>query len=148
MTKRRKISPKRKQAFNTGTILMGIGLILFLSSFVISFAGFGSGRMNVGGIMGPSIIGFILIFIGQTMRKVGRNGLAGSGIILDMEQEKQDMEPINRMKGGQINDTLDEIDFKSHFGGGQKEVIKIRCTKCKYLNDEKDKFCGNCGSPI
>jgi hypothetical protein len=142
--KNKKISDNRKQTFQVGTVLMAIGMVLFLSVFLMTFSGGGLGRGN----FGIAFVGVVAVAIGQFMRKVGRKGLAGSGVILDMEKEKKDMEPINRMRGGQINDTLEEVDLKSHLGRSEKQIIKIRCTKCKHLNDEEDKFCGGCGSAI
>ena len=29
-----------------------------------------------------------------------------------------------------------------------KEIIKVRCQNCKALNDENNKFCGQCGKSI
>lgn len=39
--------------------------------------------------------------------------------------------------------------YKSGFGGsGQKEIIKIRCSHCGYLETEDAIFCSKCGKKI
>ena len=66
-----------------------------------------------------------------------------------MEQERKDTEPINRLRGGQIKDTLEEVNLAKHLGRDKGQtVIKVRCPHYRYLNDEVDKFCGNCGKEL
>ena len=53
--------------------------------------------------------GILLMVIGQTIATIGRQGLAGSGVVLDPEQAREDVEPWSRMQGGVVKDTLDEV---------------------------------------
>ena len=41
-----------------------------------------------------------LVVVGQMMRRVAARGLAGSGVLLDPEQAREDLEPYSRMAGG------------------------------------------------
>ena len=50
------------------------------------------------------------------MAVIGRMGLAGSGIELDPEEARRDVEPWSRMTGGVVKDALDEAGIKL---GGQ-----------------------------
>ncbi|MGD9127426.1 MAG: SHOCT domain-containing protein [Planctomycetia bacterium] len=109
--KRRQISPERKALYYAGSILSVIGILLFLSVFV-------TGAMNIGnfdnfeGQMKSSafraIGGMVLIVIGAIVANLGAKGAAGSGIVLDPEKAREDVEPWSRMTGGMIKDGLDE----------------------------------------
>ena len=89
--------------------------------------------------------GFVLMVAGTLLRRVGSQGLAGSGLVLDPEQARQDLEPFSRQTGGMVKDALDEADI--HLGGQTvREVIKVKCRACGHLNDEHAKFCQECGA--
>lgn len=149
---KRDVEPWRKFVFYLGTILTGIGFILFFSTFFrvfFMFSNFSFGDdssiFNPFGGMGVSFIGFFMIFIGQIMRGIGRSGLAGSGILLNPKKEREDLEPFSRSKGGMVSDAYDE--FKSE----NKETlhkVMVRCPHCKTLNDEDAKYCDNCGKEL
>ena len=57
------------------------------------------------------------------------------------------------------NDALDEIELAKKLGKKLDEssspsaapmepVVKVRCRACSTLNDEKAKFCNQCGGPL
>ena len=94
--------------------------------------------------MANGFIGFILIIIGQFVSNIGARGAAGSGLILDPKQAREDLKPYSTQVGGMINDVLDEVDIKSE----SKEVVKVRCQSCKTLNDEDAKYCKKCGATL
>lgn len=145
----RNVSESRKNSYRIGQVFLVIGVLLFLSNFVFFAADFGDFRNFKGKMqrsMGMSIGGMVLIFIGIILMRAGRYGKAGGGFILDPEQERRDKEPLNRSLGGQISDMLDEAGIAGI--GGKKEVIKVRCRHCQSLNDETDKFCGQCGQAL
>jgi hypothetical protein len=107
----RNISPERQGACYFGMILSGIGLLLFLSTFVSFIANFGDftdfhGRSQSG--MMRAFAGMICIGIGQFLMRLGRSGVAGSGLKLDPQDARSDLEPWSRMTGGMLKDTLDE----------------------------------------
>ena len=107
----RNISPERQTTYYFGMILAGIGYILFLSTFVSGCSNFGdfsnfSGRAQ--SEFGMAIAGVVCITAGQGLMRLGRSGAAGSGLKLDPEQARRDLEPWNRMAGGMLRDTLDE----------------------------------------
>jgi ribosomal protein L40E len=136
------ISSGRKTLFYAGRIMMGIGLVLFLSVFVnVAFSD--PLQLVDSNPMGPGIIGFIMIFVGTLISSVGAAGKAGSGMILDPEQAREDLKPFSRQAGGMLNDALQAADLKEHLSA--KEIVKVRCRSCGELNDEDATFCKKCG---
>ncbi len=111
---RRDISPERKGLYYLGMALSGIGILLFLSTFVSFISNFGDftdfhGRSRSG--MMRAFGGIVCIAIGQMMMRLGRSGVAGSGLKLDPQDARRDLEPWSRMTGGMLKDTLDEADL-------------------------------------
>lgn len=152
---KKEISPERKTMYNVGLGLIVVGFILFLSVFVSAFSSmngpdFSVSMSNGEPILksntpnfGVALIGFILIAVGGGMRTVAAKGVAGSGIILDPDQAREDLKPWTQMAGGMLKDALDETDIKG--SSTEKTVVKIKCQNCKALNDEDSKFCKSCG---
>jgi hypothetical protein len=107
----RNISPERQGTYYFGMILTGVGMLLFLSTFVGFIANFGDftdfhGRAQSG--MMRAFGGIVCIGIGQFLMRLGRAGMAGSGLKLDPQEARRDLEPWSRMTGGMLKDTLDE----------------------------------------
>jgi hypothetical protein len=78
----KQIPPERKAMYYLGMALVGIGLLLFLSTFVTFLANFGNfdnftGRARSEGFRAFS--GVVLILIGGFLSNVGANGWAGLG---------------------------------------------------------------------
>ncbi|MFH1716885.1 MAG: hypothetical protein ABIF19_06005 [Planctomycetota bacterium] len=143
----KRISEGRKTAYYTGMVLAVIGAIVFGSVFVSAIGHFGDfsnfesrGRSMAARGFG----GIVLIVVGGIVMAIGARGAAGSGLVLDPEKAREDLEPFTRMAGGMVKDALDEADIK--LGKGEPEkVIVIKCRKCKQLNEEDSKFCQECG---
>lgn len=143
----RHISEERKSAFYLGTGLMVLGGILFLSTFVtfmVHFGDFTNFESNAKSSMIRAFGGLILLIAGSVIRGMGAHGLAGSGVVLDPERARKELEPFSRMKGGMIKDALDEADL--NLGGRSERVVMIKCMSCGKLNEEDSKFCQECGS--
>ena len=145
-----KIPQERKVLYYVGMGMMIVGFILFFSVFFSAASLMNdpfSGRMPS---FGNGITGFILIFIGAMIQKVGAKGAAGSGIILDPEKAREDLKPYNEAMGGMINDVISNVDVLDNMvkKTDENEVIKIRCRNCQSLNDEDSKFCKNCGQSL
>lgn len=135
----RDISDGRKFAYYLG---MGMGLLGFLSFFSVFV------MVAVGGkpTPAPAVFGMGLIIVGAFIHSIGRAGLAGSGVVLDPKQARDDLEPYSRMVGGMVKDGLDEADI--HLAATPEQVVKVRCQACGKLNDETAKFCQECGKKI
>jgi hypothetical protein len=147
----RDVPPERKTLYYAGMGVGVAGLLLFASNFLVVASGFNDPfamRDGMGGFMGRALGGMALIVAGGAMRNVAARGLAGSGLMLDPEQARRDLEPWSRMGGGMIGDALDEIPAPRSSDGGVVEVVRVRCPQCRALNDESDKFCGQCGGRI
>ncbi len=50
--------------------------------------------------------GVVLITIGVLLMNIGAKGWAGSGVVLDPDRARKDVEPWSRMGGGVLNDAL------------------------------------------
>lgn len=150
----RQISDERKTAYYIGSGLMGIGLILFLSTFVTFISHFGDFSNFVGDAksdFGRAFFGMILMMLGGAIRGIGAQGLAGSGTVLDPQRAREDLEPFSRQAGGMLGDALDEagIDLSKKRDEPQiVQVVKLKCQGCAALNDEHAKFCSQCGAPF
>jgi hypothetical protein len=105
----RQISDKRKTAFYLGTGFMILGGILFASTFLtfmIHFGDFSNFESNAKSGMLRALGGMALLLIGGVIRGIGALGAAGSGVVLDPEKARQELEPYSRMAGGMVKDAL------------------------------------------
>lgn len=150
----RHISSERKTAYYLGGAMVAIGFLLFLSVFVTGAMNFGNFNDFDGQVRSSAtraVLGMILMITGGIVRGVGARGAAGSGMLLDPEQARRDLEPFSRQGGGMLRDALDEADID--LGGGRRRyddepLIMIRCRHCSTLNEEDSKFCQECGKPL
>jgi len=146
------IGDGRKLLYYGGMIASGIGLLLFLSVFLTL-------GQNMDPQQGPAMMrsfavravgGMLLMIVGQAVQRMGARGLAGSGVILDPQQARKDVEPWTRMAGGMANDALSEVDLARRLASGPaaEPAVKVRCPGCRALNDETAKFCDQCGASL
>lgn len=145
----RQISEQRKTAYYLGMVLMVIGLLLFMSVFLtvaMSFGNFDNFESMARSFMFRAIGGMALLFIGGTIRGIGARGLAGSGVVLDPEKAREELEPYTRMAGGMVKDVLDEANV--NLGGKPERVVMIKCPSCGKLNEEDSRFCQECGQKM
>lgn len=148
----RDIPPERRALYYAGMAVGVAGLLLFLSNFLVIASGFTADPAPadnpMAGFMGRALGGMALIAAGGAMRNVAARGLAGSGLMLDPERARRELEPWSRMGGGMIADALDEIPAARPPGERVAEVVRVRCPHCRALNDESAKFRGQCGERI
>jgi hypothetical protein len=154
---RRDLSEGRKATYYVGNALSVLGLLLFLSvfvSFAMHFGDFSNFEGNARSGMFRAISGIVLIGAGQAIARMGRSGMAGSGVLLDPQRSRRDLEPWNRAQGGMVADALDEIPAVKNLtqsGGAPPSaapVVKVRCRQCGTLNEEDAKFCKSCGQAL
>lgn len=123
------ISPQRKGVYRAGQIIVVVGVLMFLSTFVSAIANFGNfdnfeGRAKSMGFR--ALGGMVMIMVGTGMMGYGVGGAAGSMLNLDPEQARKDLEPWARMSGGLTKASLDEmgVDIPKIAGalaGGRQE---------------------------
>ncbi|MCP5020646.1 MAG: zinc ribbon domain-containing protein [bacterium] len=145
----KEISGPRQAAYYIGMGIMAIGIITFISVFFNTpdpAQHFGSFKKEADDMSTRAITGMILVGIGAMIQTIGARGLAGSGVILDPKKARGELEPYSRMAGGMAKDALDEADID--LGGKSEQVVMVRCTKCRKLNEEDSKFCQECGEAI
>lgn len=149
---RRQVPQHRRGLYYLGMALTGLGLLLFLSTFVTACSGFGDFTdfdNRAKPQFGTALTGMVLAMIGGVLQGIGRRGLAGAGVLLDPERAREDLEPWSRMTGGMVKDALDEAGVARRVDDTSAQpAIKVRCLGCKALNDEHDRFCGQCGKPL
>ncbi len=144
----RQISEERQAAYYVGMALTVLGVLLFVSVFItgaMHFGDFSNFASDSRSSMFRALAGMALIAIGQVIRGIGARGLAGSGVVLDPERAREELEPYSRMAGGMVKDALDEADV--HLGGKTtvEKVVMVKCPACGKLNEEDSKFCQECG---
>jgi hypothetical protein len=108
---RRQIPEERKTAYYAGLLLMAVGFLLFASVFVTGFLNFGNFSSFEADVRSSGVrasLGMGLMIAGGFLTRIGVRGLAGSGIILDPERAREDVEPWARMAGGVIKDAVEE----------------------------------------
>jgi len=108
---RRDISDGRKTLYYVGMGMSALGILLFFSTFVSAAANFGNfnnfeRRTQSTAMRAVAGMGFMLV--GGVLAGIGRKGLSGSGVVLDPQQAREDVEPWSRMTGGVLKDVLDE----------------------------------------
>lgn len=144
------ISEERKNAYYIGMVLMVIGGLMFFSVFItgaMNFGDFSNFEAHARSSILRAIVGMALFTVGGIIRGIGARGLAGSGIVLDPENARSELEPYSRMAGGMVKDALDEADIELGTIKSEK-VIMIKCRECGKLNEEDSKFCQECGELI
>lgn len=146
------ISEERKALYYGGAVVMGLGFLLFISTFFLVGSGFGPGGPSMGGMAARGIGGMVLMLAGAVMRNVGARGTAGSGLVLDPEKAREDLKPWARTAGGLIQDALTEVRSGDPDGPAEpaaaQTVVKVRCTQCRTLNDVDARFCKGCGAGL
>lgn len=143
----RKISEERKAAYYVGIGLSVLGFLLIFSFFVTIALHFGEFAFDPTSMILRAIFGMAFIIVGGILAGIGSRGLAGSGVILDPDKAKEELEPYSRMAGGMLKDVMDEADIK--VGGSEPEkIIMIKCRSCGKLNNEDAKFCQECGTQM
>ena len=149
---RREITPGRKATYYAGMVVSAVGALSFASTFCIFAANFGNFDFDPRGMMFLAFGGMALIVVGGILMNLGRAGLAGSGVVLDPQKQRQDLEPWNRAGGGMVNDALSEVEVVNKVTDALEDrentVVKVRCPKCRALNGETAKFCNNCGAAL
>jgi hypothetical protein len=136
----RQIPPERRAIFYVGLIVSVIGILSFLStflSFAAHFGDFTNFEQRGSSMMMRAVIGMVMMIAGGLLSGVGKAGLAGSGIILDTEQARRDVEPWSRRAGGVLKDAMDEAGI----GGDSKPTDETlafdeRLRRLKQLRDD------------
>lgn len=160
-SKRYDVQPWRKVVYYLGGAMVILGFVLFASVFfsfsTVFFRSPNPAAMNnlLGGMsfgsFPLSFVGIFLVGLGRFLQSIGRQGLAGAGIILSPQKEVDDAEPWNRAEGAQKQDQLEETplmrDALSSLGGRQ-DIIKVRCRNCGELDSEDARFCSACGQSM
>lgn len=144
------ISGGRKAAYYGGMVIIAIGFVLFLSAIPVMMSGgmnFAQAQSSMGTSIFLSFGGIVVIIIGNLIRGVGARGLAGSGLKLDPEQARKDLEPYSKMAGGMVQDAVSEVK-EAPFLVKREPAVRVRCPVCKALNDESAKFCSQCGKAM
>jgi hypothetical protein len=143
------ISEERQMAYYLGGALMVIGGLLFFSVFItgaMNFGNFNNFEANARSSMFRAFGGMALLIIGGIIRGIGAKGLAGSGVVLDPDKARDELEPYSRMAGGMVKDAMDEAQI--NIGGKPERVVMIKCPACSTLNTEDSTFCKACGRKL
>ena len=135
----REVSEGRKAIFVLGQVVMVLGFLSFGSVFVTTALNFGDFSDFDGQARSFALRGFggmALIIAGQVLKGIGRAGLAGSGVVLNPERSREDLEPWSRMAGGMVKDTLDEAGISIGSAGRSEPDFADRLRKIHALKEE------------
>ena len=118
-----------------------IGFLCFISTFFSAASSFGdfTNFEQRGRSMGTrALVGMVMIIAGGIMAGIGRMGLAGSGVKLDPEEARRDVEPWARMTGGVVKDALDEAGIKLGSQPSDEQLpFDERLRRLQKLRDDK-----------
>jgi hypothetical protein len=150
------ITPRRKAVYYSGLGFMLLGAILFLSTFIsfaMHFGDFNDFETRTRSDALRALAGIVCLIVGGVVAGVGARGPAGSGLLLDPERAARDLQPFARMSGKLTDTAFSEMEtvrqtLADISGGGVREVVRIRCRACQALNDESDRYCGQCGAAM
>ena len=151
------IPPERRTIYTVGLAMSGVGLLMFLSTFLtfaMHFGDFDNFQANARSDFTRAFGGMFLMIAGGAVAGVGARGVAGSGLVLDPERARQDLEPYARVSGQLSDAAFSEMHtVREALGGiGGREpaepTVKVRCRSCQALNDEHAKFCNQCGAAV
>lgn len=120
---RKDVSEGRKAVFVAGQIMFVLGIITFGSVFVT-------------GVMVFALPGMALFMVGAVLMNIGRAGLAGSGVVLDPQRAREDLEPWSRMAGGMVKDALDESGVALGSSATNEPDFADRLRKLHALKEE------------
>lgn len=144
------ISGGRKAAYYGGMALIAVGFVLFLSAIPVMMSGgtsFARAQSSMGTAAFLSFGGIAVIIVGNLIRGAGARGLAGSGLKLDPEQARKDLEPYSKMAGGMVQDAVSQVKAAPFLAKSEPQV-RVRCPACKALNEELAKYCSQCGKAM
>lgn len=148
----------KKNVRALGFVLVIIGGLLMIYGFMNIFSVFGNFPSGSGGIeeaqeaganmMQTFFIGGVLLFIGFAMVGFGVQAIITSKAREISKFAASQMSPASEMMSEAIGSGLSK-----GFGGqspfsGQKEVVKIKCRNCGYLETEDADFCSKCGEKM
>ena len=147
MVERRQVSKGRKFAFYCGYLSMAAGLALLIFT-VATLDLTAPSRIRAAGFR--VLAGLGLLGAGLLLRRVGIRGLAGSLLILDPPRAKEDLEPWSRAAGGLVDAGLSEVSIAREAAErlAGKEKIRLRCPRCRALNDDGAERCQGCGEKL
>ena len=136
----KQIPLERKAIFYIGMAVAAVGFLCFISSFFSAVSSFGDftnfeqrGRSNVT----RALLSMVMMISGGTMIGIGRMGLAGSGVKLNPEEARRDVEPWARMTGGVVKDALDEAGIKlGNLPSGDALPFDERLRRLQKLRDD------------
>ncbi len=119
----RNVSDGRKLIYTLGQILVVAGVLTLLSVIAT-------------GAMLFAVPGMAMFMSGSVLMVVGRAGLAGSGVVLDPERAREDLEPWARMAGGMMKDGLDEAGIVVGTPAGKRADFAERLRELYALHQE------------
>ncbi len=86
------------------------------------------------------LLGGGLVGLGAFIMRVGRFGWAGSGVVLDPAQAREDFKPFSAAAGGVLSDVMESAGIDTEAAGF--------CTECGQAFETGDKFCSRCGHAL
>jgi len=136
---KRDVSEGRKSIYLLGQIVSVLGMLTFGSIFVTTALNFGNfdNFDSQGRSFALRLVGGIgMLIVGSVLMGIGKTGLAGSGVVLDPQRAREDLEPWSRMTGGMVKDVLDESGVSIGSPAAEEPDFAERLRKLHALHQE------------
>ena len=123
-------------------IMIGVGIPLLLLGIVLAIFGFIS--FTRGGFQSAGVNA--MIFMGGAIMAMFGLVLIKFAVIRPVSKYyATELSPAMKISGQSLGEGLKESGFGTT---QQKEIIKIKCPHCGYLESEDAEFCSKCGKKI
>jgi len=121
-------------------VIMIIGGLTFFSvfaTFALHFGDFSNFESMGRSMAARGFGGMFMLMLGGFLMNVGRMGVAGSGIVLDPEEARHNVEPWARLTGGVVKDALDEAGINlGHHADGENLPFDERLRRLQKLRED------------
>jgi len=126
-----------------GKIMIILGLIIIVTGIILVVSGITSQ-----GLFGLTVAGGFSIVIGFAIAGFGGQFLFASKAGKITQYFAKESSPAMKTTSEAVADGIASGLKKHGMGIGQKEVIKVKCRNCGYLETEDAEFCSKCGKSL
>lgn len=152
-------APGRVWMVRAGIVCLAIGALMFLSTFAIFAVNFGNfenfeSRGRTMALL--AVGGMVLMIAGMLLAMFGGSGMVSALWNLDPRRARENLAPWARLSGQLTDEAFHEMkavrqtlgDFSNDADAPTERIVQVRCRECRALNEETQKFCGQCGKAL
>ncbi|MBN2154840.1 MAG: hypothetical protein JW776_02195 [Candidatus Lokiarchaeota archaeon] len=136
---REKIGKRGKRFIIAGLFVLVGGIVLFIVGISVNDFNLSPALAVPGGFM--TVIGFGIAAVGLQFLFASKTGKITKFFATETA-------PAMKTTSEAVTDGFASGLKKHGMGIGEKEVIKVKCRNCGYLETEDAEFCSKCGQPM